>query len=127
MPKDKDIGEVQGPRVLQTEIRHLTTPLTEEETRLFSHTLAKTIPDLHIEELRQKGIKEELKHQIDSLQEKISSLANTVANNSMVKPIEVETILDGVKVKEVRTDTGEIVITRPATDKELQTKLHLVD
>lgn len=114
-------------RILQTEIRHLTTPLTDEETKQFSHDLAKTFQDMKTEELRQSGIKSDLKHQIEAFEEKINSLANTVANRSMLKPVEVETILDGVKVKEVRTDTGELIITRPATEKELQTKLHIVD
>ena len=109
-------------KVIKKTKQHLPCKLTEDELKAKSRELATTVQEINSEEDRQKNIKDQLKAKMSELESRQSRLAGEVAREEVYRDVEVEVRYDDKsdKVTEVRTDTGEVLITRKIWDDERQ-------
>ena len=107
---------------INTVTRQLPCKLSDEEAQIAGSELASLIEAKAAEEERQKEIKTALKGELEKFNNDIRILAAKVSRREVIKSVEVEIHLipNSMLVKEVRTDTGEIVKERKAADNELQ-------
>lgn len=110
----------------KTITKHLPCALTDVELRRFGDELAVAVQDTDTEEDRQKQIKAEMKARVDELTARKARLALTISRREEYRDVEVQFLIDvaGI-VQEVRTDTGEILRTRPVADEERQLLLEM--
>ena len=112
MPETKVIKKIN---------KYLACKLTDEELRAKSDELAQTVQDTANEETRQTDLKSQMKAKMTELQSRQTQLASHISRREEYRDVQVEILLIGDgKVKEVRTDTGEVLITRPAREDEIQ-------
>ena len=112
MPETKVIKKVN---------KYLACKLTDEELRAKSDELAQTVQDTANEETRQTDLKSQMKAKMTELQSRQTQLASHISRREEYRDVQVEILLIGEgKVKEVRTDTGEVLITRPSREDEIQ-------
>lgn len=108
-------------KVIKKINKYLACKLTDEELRAKSDELAQTVQDTANEETRQTDLKSQMKAKMTELQSRQTQLASHISRREEYRDVQVEIILVGDgKVKEVRTDTGEVLITRPGREDELQ-------
>lgn len=100
---------------IRTETRRLMVGPSDEELQ----ELAQMIQDRSAEEERQKGAKFEMKGVMEGYEERMQRLSNNIVRKQIKRDVEVDLMLEGVQVQEVRKDTGEIILIRPATLSEL--------
>ena len=112
MPETKVIKKIN---------KYLACKLTDEELRAKSDELAQTVQDTANEETRQTDLKSQMKAKMTELQSRQTQLASHISRREEYRDVQVEILLIGEgKVKEVRTDTGEVLITRPSREDEIQ-------
>lgn len=107
------------------ETRSLPVRLTAEEFNARAAALAETCTKIEIEDTRQTNLKAQLKADMARLEAEQSKLAHIVARREEYREVPVDWMYDGKRgiVELSRRDTGEIVETRPATDKDRQLAL----
>lgn len=108
-------------RVLKVQTRTLPVRLNDNELRQRGDELAVTVQELSAEEDRQKNLKDQMKARISELQARQQKLALIVSRREEFRDVEVacEVVADNM-VREVRRDTGEVLLTRPFRDEERQ-------
>ena len=112
-------------KVLRRETRLLDIHLNADQVRERGNALAHTIQEIEMEDSRQTALKSQMKATMTGLEAKQTKLASVVVNRVEYQDVEVEVQFsegEGV-VQEVRTDTGEIIRTRPLRDDERQLAL----
>ena len=111
--------------VLQVTTRHLSVTLTEADILTHSRLLAATVREVAQEEAAQKEQKDNMKAKLSMLLAKITYESGLVHSGKEYREVEVEVRMGNGVAEEVRTDTGEIILTRPLTDQERQQRLDL--
>ena len=103
------------------EMRKLPVLLNPEDLQQRSDRLARLIQARAQEESDQKLAKAEMKSKLDMLASDIGDLANTVSRRHEDRDVQVvlEFLGEGM-VRETRTDSGEVLITRPPEAHERQ-------
>ena len=108
-------------RVIKTVTRKVSVPLSPEELQEAGNELAKAFGAVMAEKENQKQVKSELKAAMDTLNEAHYNAWRTCTTGVKEIEVPVEVFLsDDEMVKEVRTDTGEVVLERQAYPDELQ-------
>ncbi len=110
---------------LKIEERRLITTLTPEEQRVKGKELAELSLKIRQAEDDESARKKAIKENIDGLKAGVSSLSTVVKECQEWRDVKVSSELEGETVREVRMDTGAIVLTRPATKQELQQKFEM--
>lgn len=113
-----------------TEERHDTTmylpcALTEDELRSYGDELAGVVQDIAAQADREKEVKAELKARTTELTARQSMLAMKVSRRQESREVACVVHVDyeaGLRTV-TRTDTGEVVQTRPLRDDERQPAL----
>ncbi len=121
MPEKNLKEQIDETRVIETVTRHLPCKLNDDELRVFGDDLAQSALDIEAEEENQKTVKEQLKSRLSGLKTKFNKLVRIVSRREEYRDIEViiELLAGGI-VRETRTDTDEILMTRPAKPEEKQ-------
>lgn len=112
-------------RVLRRSIRPLPVKLTADDIMKASMGLANVCDEIATEEGRQDSIKKSLKARVAELEARRTQLANLIRRGDEIRDVAVTTFADyeeGV-ARDVRMDNGEILATRPLTEKERQPDL----
>jgi hypothetical protein len=107
--------------------KSLPVRLTLDEVLQKSADLAGTVQDYATEESRQADIKAQLRAKLTELDAKRTQLAIVVARKEEYRDVRCEVVADveTLLANITRTDTGEIVQSRPLTDSERQKALPL--
>lgn len=102
-------------KVLRRETRMLAIQLDADQVRERGNELAHTIQEIEMEDTRQTALKSQMKATMTGLEARQTKLASVVVNRVEYQDVEVEVQFSesGGVVQEVRTDTGEIIRTRP--------------
>ncbi len=103
----------------------LPVKLTEGELRTKGDELAVVCQQVDEEEVSQKNLKDQMKAKLSELESRRTRLALVISRREEYREIEVVRQISetGDIVTETRTDTGEILQTRPARDNERQQAL----
>ena len=122
MPKKKP--DVRG---LSNYLRALPCDLTDAEILVYAADLARIVQDIEAEVDRQASIRNELKAKLTALQAQRIALAGIIARKEEYRDVKVNRILDfkANKYREIREDTGVIIVERDIRDEERQAKLPL--
>jgi hypothetical protein len=116
------------PAPIRTFTRTLAVILTADEVMQAGHQLAETIQDINAEQRRQDDMKAQMKARLAELAAKQTRLAIMVTRVEDFRDVEIQAIVNGKGlVDEIRTDTKEIINTRPLLDEERQRMLALQD
>jgi len=105
---------------LSRETQALPVPLTEDEIRHRGQELARRIQSRAEEAERQAEEKRRMRAQLEEMDAGIARLSEVVRTGVEHRSVEVVEQLVGTRVERIRTDTGEILSTRAATDEERQ-------
>jgi len=117
-----------APSPIRTFTRTLAVILTADEVMQAGHQLAETIQDINSEQRRQDDMKAQMKARLAELAAKQTRLAIMVTRVEDFRDVEIHAIVnDKGLVEEIRTDTKEIITTRPLLDEERQRMLALQD
>ncbi len=111
---------------LREDVRNLTVKLTMDELTDRSGVLARLVGDIGEEENAQKEQKSAMKAKLEGMANQLRGLARVVASGEEVRAVKVVVQITGEgMVREVRADTGELVIVRVPTAEERQAALDL--
>ena len=102
------------------EWRFLPVALGDDEVRARGEQLADTVQRRNTLEIEQAGAKKAMKEDLDGVDAEVTKLALIVSERSEVRSVEVE-IRANLSIglaEEVRTDTGEIIRSRPLDEKD---------
>lgn len=114
------------PKLLRETTRALSCKLTDDEVRQSGEALAALVEDMANEEARATDVKQQLKARMTELESKRYQLASKVRRREEIRDVAVKLLLhENNLVHIVRTDTAEVIETRPATDRERQPDLPL--
>ena len=106
--------------------KQLPVRLTIEEKLKKGEELASNVQDISNEEARQKNIKDQMKDKLSELEFKVKVASGILHSGEEYRDVLVEmTIGDKNVIQVTRTDTGEIIETRPAKPEELQMALNI--
>lgn len=108
-----------------TAMQSLPVPLTKEELLQRADRLSWTLAELRALEIEQEAAKKRMKEKHDELKGEVSGLTKTVRERTEERTVEVVILLDddNKKVYSVRTDSGEVISTRPMRNDEQQLEL----
>ena len=109
--------------VLRVDSRRLQCVLSDEEVQGLALELAQTLTDIEAEEECQKELREQQKSRLSGFRARVKELATSVVSKSAPRDVDIQVMLSGLQVQEVRLDTGEVIFTRPASPQELQGRL----
>jgi hypothetical protein len=132
MPKPIDHGaEVEtslaghDDPILLRVIRLLPVKLTDDELRARGQDLAAVCDDIGAETDRADSVKQELKARMTGLEARRSQLAALIRRGDELRDVEVLTLAHFASgtATVVRTDTGDVLLSRPLTDTERQIPL----
>ena len=112
-------------KVIKKQERNPPCKLTDAELREKARELATTVQEISAEEDRAKNIKDQLKATMSELSSRQTRLAGEVARGEVYRSVDVEYRIEdaGDIIQEVRLDTKETLISRPARDEERQMAL----
>lgn len=111
-------------KLLKTKTVTLPTELTDLELAAVARELANTVQAIGAETEEQKNLKDQMKAKLSELQARQTRLAIQVSTGQVYREVEISVcITDLGLIEEIRTDNGEVVMTRPPTQEERQ--LHL--
>lgn len=98
----------------------LPCDLTSFELRERATKMANVVNEIEQLELKKKVATDTAKREIDALVVSVSQLARQVRTGKEDREVEVEEVHDEIRfaVETFRTDTGEVVRSRPMTDEE---------
>jgi hypothetical protein len=105
--------------------KQLHVRLTEEEVKAKGEELARTVAEKSKLDHEKKKIVGDYNGQIKTLENKIFTLATVVETGKELRDVPVKKELDAKRniCRIIRTDTFELVETRPMTPEERQTEL----
>lgn len=128
MRKNGGAAVLEGTKELRRSTRLLPCKLNETELNAKGQELAQTVQEIAGEEIRQKGIKDQLKARLSELQSRQSKIALVVTQREEYRDVVVVVELreDGT-VQERRLDTEEVMIVRPMKDEERQLTLEAAE
>jgi hypothetical protein len=90
--------------------------------------MAFTVQQIAAEEDRKKTFNEQVKSVMTELEGKMNRLSNMIRNRAEFRDVDVDFImLDDATIKEVRVDTGETIIVRPARPEEQQLAMDIFE
>jgi len=106
-------------------VRSLRVRLTSDELRELGSSLAKACADVANEEASQKSAKTAMKNRLEGLTDARDRLARLVREEHDYRDVAVELLFDCARlvVLGTRTDTGEVIETRPMREDERQLDL----
>jgi hypothetical protein len=109
-------------RTLSTSKRNLPCKLTDTEVQTKGTELAKAFKEIEAEEEHQKSVRSDMKAKLDGMNLSASNLSTQITERIEYRDVDVDFVLDETEqvVKTVRSDTGETVDVRQATQDELQ-------
>ena len=115
------------------ELRRYTKPmtcrLTDDELRQYCDDLARSLEEIDDQVMREDSVKKELKAlkaRMSELESKRTALAIKVRRREEMRDVEVSVVvLESGVAQEIRTDTGEVITTRPLREDEKQKVLAL--
>ena len=113
----------EGPKPVTKKLTiQLSCALTPVEFEQRAKALAATASEMHSEEDRQDSIKAGLKATLSDISKRRSMLADIVTRCEEMRDVEADELFDFStgRVVRSRTDTGEVVLTRPMTGEERQ-------
>lgn len=118
----------QYPIILDTPTRSLPCKLANKEIIIKCKELAKLVRELNEEEQRQSDEKAQMKARLSQLTNRMQLLSRIVDKGEEDRPVGIIIQAhDNDLVQEIRNDTGEIIVSRPALDKERQLALQRLD
>lgn len=125
MSTDTETLEAAADPILTRAIRLLPVKLTDDEVRKKGLELAGVCDDIGTETARADSVKQELKARMGGLESKRAQLATLLRRGDELREVEVLTRAHYASgtASEVRTDTGEVLLARPLTEKERQPSL----
>lgn len=126
MGSSEAVEEVNETRVRkQVVTRRLLCTLTPTELQTQGAKLAEACEDIHNEMQAQTDIKAQLKSKLTSLESNRDAIASVVRRKADYKDVPVNIFHDYTRaiVDEIRTDTGEVLVSRAMSDHERQAKL----
>jgi hypothetical protein len=101
----------------------LRCPLTAKEVAGRANELARIQKQIEDNETEAKSVADAYKQKRKGLEVRRRELAREVREESTFRPVEcVQRYEDGL-IQTVRTDTGEVIAERPATESERQTTI----
>lgn len=113
-------------QMIRATTRVCAVHLDDSEALEKADQLAQVVDDIATETARQTDVKQQLKSKLTELESRHSQLASIVRRREEYRDVEVELYLTAAGMVEVvRTDTGEVVDTRKATETEMQADLEL--
>lgn len=113
---------------LRTTTTQIECKLKPEELLNHGSELANVLQSINAEEDRKKSFNEQVKSVITELESKRNKLSNLIRSRAEFRDIDVDFImLDDATVKEVRLDTGDTLIVRPARPEESQLALQMFE
>lgn len=112
--------------ILNTRTQKLPTALSQDELLVYAMELANTVQAMGAEVEEQKNLKDQMKAKLSELQARQTRISIVVATGKEYRDVEIQLRMeDHGLIQEVRTDTGEVIQTRPPTDQERQLALDL--
>jgi len=128
-PETLDAPPATTFEILRRMSRSLSARLTDDEIGQRGRDLARAWQDIASEEVRQDGLKKEMKARLSGLSSEAARLATIVSRGEELRDVDVEVraVIPAGVVHEIRMDTGEIIHSRPFTDTERQRHLPLGD
>lgn len=124
---NQDVSETRVRK--RVESRRLLCTLTPAELQATGAKLAEACEDITNETAAQTDIKAQLKSKLAGLEARRNELASIVRRKADYKDVAVNVFHDYTRaiVDEIRTDTGEVLVSRAMTDAERQAKLFTED
>lgn len=107
------------------EQRILKVELTEEELKDQAQIMAKAIAEVETAESEKKAVTSQFKARIDEQTAVARSAGKMLQNGYDYRSVECEIIMDDNFRTVVRTDTGEIVESRPLNAEERQLRIEI--
>jgi hypothetical protein len=109
----------------KTVVKSLPCTLTREESHNYAKDCARLIRELEIVEREKKDAMNGFKERIDGINTMAGAISEKVNANQEFRDIDCNEEFDYLKlrVRTVRTDTGEVVEDRRMTAKEMQRPL----
>ncbi len=112
------------PIILLTEPRNLPVKLNDKEINIKCKELSKVVRELNEEEQSQEDEKKQMKARLSGLNDQMQRLAHIVDKGEEYRVVDVVIRAhENDIVQEIRQDTGDIMISRPARDTERQLAL----
>jgi hypothetical protein len=113
----------------ESEIRELPCDLTGDEQRQRGDELARKFQNLDALEDERKSVVAEAKGKIDATESEVRKLAQIVRERREHRPVECIWRRDDQRgvMELIRTDTSDVVLSRPMTEAERQHKLALIE
>ena len=120
-------GTNGDPRTIGSLTKTLLVKLTTEELTEKSQELAQATQDYSAEQKRQEDVKAQLKARLTEIDSKRFQLAYIVSRREEEREVRCDIVanMNTLVAHITRRDTGEIVSSRPLTDKERQDVLPL--
>lgn len=112
---------------LRRVVRNLPCRLTGDELLTRADELSVVVQETTAEEGRQTDVKAQMKARLTELDARKTRLAITIGRKEEYRDVEVELVAD-IQAQTTtvhRTDTGEVVETRPMSEQEKQAALPL--
>lgn len=108
------------PSITWTETQFLKVPLTDTDVQARGEQLAKELHNLRDLRAEHKTAKDAMKNAEESGEGRVAQLARIVRDRVEERSVPVEIRVDlGLRmVEEIRSDTGEIMHTRPVTEED---------
>lgn len=112
---------------LRRVVRNLPCRLTGDELLTRADELSVVVQETTAEEGRQTDVKAQMKARLTELDARKTRLAITIGRKEEYRDVEVELVADiqAQTTSIYRTDTGEVVETRPMSEQEKQAALPL--
>ena len=99
--------------------------LTDDERLNFADQLAEANEGVEVAKSTKKAMMKQMQSDIDTAEARRDKINNIVATKTEYREVDVRVNWDYDKgrIQQTRTDTGEIIVNRPMTQKEKQTNL----
>lgn len=117
--------EQQQPQQPKTEVRDVPFELDGAELIQRGRALADLDEEIAGLEEQKKDVAKEMKERIDLKRKEAAKLGHVIRSGKEYRPVECTWCPDPVesRMNLIRTDTGEVVFTRPMTEHERQRAL----
>lgn len=113
-------------KLLRTETRNLACKLTDDQLITKANELANVVQSIEAEKARQESVKAELNATMRELTSRQTRLAQIVSRREEYRDVKVKVEWhENDIVNEIREDTNEMILTRPARDDERQQEMKL--
>lgn len=103
--------------------RELPVQLNDHELQTYGRMLAEKVREVELTEERKKAVVKEWSTKIGIIRQDIKRIADARAKGEELRPVRCAERLHGNVIEIVRLDRGEVVDTRPADLRDLQTTI----